>query len=176
MGMDDQSLHTISSFQPGPISSENSKVEPQKASILTMLLIKLAGHYHRPDMSEGQLKGVVRDMVEDLAEFAIHDVEQAIRSYRCNSKNRFFPNSGQLRDLAAESRTERHQTATARSTAAFMGQQVKSRPMLWWLKPRKLWEPEWRVSEISDNERMGYDRWIAAIKSGKVAGKNPNDY
>ena len=71
-------------------------IPPQKAKQLAILLAKLAVHYYRPDFTPAAAQSLIADMVDDLASFGISDVERAIKEYRTNPENRFFPNSGQL--------------------------------------------------------------------------------
>lgn len=97
--MDDETgknLHTISFLPVFRDTSPASPPNPEKAKQVAILLAKLAVHYYRPDFTEAAAQSLIGDMVEDLHKFPIVDTEQAIKQYRRDPKNRFFPNSGQL--------------------------------------------------------------------------------
>jgi hypothetical protein len=66
----------------------------------------LFAQYHR-EMDPLQAKAVFAAFVEDLGHLAMIDIEEAIRVYRRNAKNRFTPTSGQLRELAEEAKKDR---------------------------------------------------------------------
>lgn len=86
-------------------------------------------------------------MLEDLAEFRFAQVEAAIKAYRRDAKNRFFPTSGQLRDLAAIARREEHETAAANARGPMV---LDSRPYYWWDMPKKHWKAHWREGDIPE--------------------------
>lgn len=154
MGKENQPA-TIASSLPAERSSENSKPEPQKETLLTMLLLRLSVHYYRADFGEAQAKSIIRDLVSDLVEFAVIDVEDAIRAYRRDAKSRFFPTSGQLRELAALARKDR---AAATQRSALTPEFGEGRPIMWWLQPRRLWGRQWRENEIPAEHRAAFDK------------------
>lgn len=67
-------------------------------AILT-LLARLALVYWRPDFAPGQAKQLYLQYVEDLREFAIADIVEAVGKYRRNGENKFFPTPGQIRGI-----------------------------------------------------------------------------
>lgn len=110
------------SFRPQTISSSlalsnisrnrTSGVEPEKAKALAAMLMQLSSHYYRPDFSPAQAKSLIGDMVEDLAEYTIQDVEQAIRAYRQDASKGYYPRAAHLRDLIATRRRAQTHAAT----------------------------------------------------------------
>jgi len=138
---------------------------------LVLLLTQLASHYYRPDFTPAQAQALLTDLADDLAEFTIFDVENAIRDYRRDPAERFFPTSGKLRALAAQSRRER-----INSTSKPLPVSRDLRPLMWWLQPKRFWKSHWSADDIPPNERAGYDRWLNRVKAGAVEGKDPNDY
>jgi hypothetical protein len=75
------------------------RMEAQSRATVTMLLSRLAIHYYRPDFTEGQAKCLIQDMLEDLDTFSVREVELAIKTYRQNAENRFFPRGADLRKI-----------------------------------------------------------------------------
>lgn len=67
-----------------------------------MALTKLHSHYYQPGQTEAQIKGVIEDMLTDLAGLSAYQVEDACAQYRRNGANRFFPTPGQLLDAAKD--------------------------------------------------------------------------
>lgn len=154
-------VHTINSSLLVSRSSENTKAEPQKETALTMLLMRLAVHYYRADFNQQQATSLIRDMVEDLGNYVVQEVDAAIRAYRLDAKERYFPRSGQLKAII-----ERHH---AEGSMGCYGPKLKpefgdSRPIRWWLLPRQFWQPHWRVGDIPEAEQGPYARWVAARK------------
>ena len=131
------------------------------------MLSKLAVHYYRPDFNEGQARSLIADMVQDLSEFSVGEIEAAIAAYRQAppppGKQKYFPDSGALRQLAAAERRHRQEVSERAPLCNF-----DSRPCAWWYQPKNRWKPHWREEDIPDDKREAYDRWIAA-KSRRVA-------
>lgn len=119
-----------------------------------MLLSRLAIHYYRPDFTEGQAKLLIQDYVHDLADFAVCDVEAAIRDYRqqpTKGKAKYFPDSAQLRELATENAKHR-----SKMSAPERKPYHQSRPNAWYLRPRAQWESHWHEDEIPAFYREHY--------------------
>lgn len=117
------------------------------------MLSKLAVHYYRPDFTEAQAKSLISDMVEDLSDFAVHEVESAIRAYRRDANNKFFPTSGALREPILDERKEqRHLERIGKRPLP-----TDPRPIMWWMLPEQLWKPHWRETDIPIE-------WIAAFQ------------
>jgi hypothetical protein len=76
---------------PAEIEAVNAK----DAAIL-VLLGKLAVHYWRPDFTPGQARQLYADYVEDLREYSLRDINNAILKYRRDAESKFFPTCGQL--------------------------------------------------------------------------------
>lgn len=117
------------------------------------MLAKLAQHYYRPDFTEGQARQLIRDYVEDLAEFSVSSLDEAVREYRRDAKSKFFPPVGRLRELAiaadkrnAEALRYAHQRPLPKET----------RPLMWWNLP--FWRDHWHESEIPDEHRKEWAR------------------
>jgi len=61
-------------------------------------LTKLHSHFYQPSQTEAQVRGVIEDMLQDMANLSAYEVEDACAKYRRNGANRFFPTPGQLID------------------------------------------------------------------------------
>jgi hypothetical protein len=136
-----------------------------------MLLARLAIHYYRPEFTERHAALMIEDFAIDLADFAVPDIEEAIRCYRQNGRNKYFPTSGQLRDLAKEIRKDR-QDIQAHGSSSFdrRGQEFgETRPSMWWLLRREWWKPHWTENQIPEKEKPDYFRW----KEAKAAKEIP---
>jgi len=160
-------MASIISFQQHALSSRKGR-DPQTEQIITLLLTKLAINYHRPDFSAGQAKSLIEDMLDDLGDYSVRDIEEAIKAYRTNGKNRFFPTSGQLVDLIKAAIKDRAYLDShpdiARAEFGDIGEDGKpiSRPTQWWLLRRQFWKQHWSEDEIPAHEREPYFRWKAA--------------
>lgn len=136
-----------------------------------MLLSKLAVHYYRPDFTEGQAKSLISDMVEDLAEFAVHEVDVAIKAYRRDAKNRFFPTSGALRGIILEARKDRHESEKVSAKPL----PKDCRPIMWWALPPYLWKAHWRETDIPIDEISAYQRRKTAKQKAGEPGWAEDD-
>lgn len=166
MGLENQNPHTTNSL-PVPLPSQNrSTPDPQKLQTIAAKLAELATIYHRADFSEAQAQILIKTYVSDLAEFAIVDIEDAIRTYRRNPKSKFFPLVGELIELAQKAAAGRRSVPGGPRMVPEFGE---PRPILWWLRRRKVWEPHWKESEIPANEREPYFRWKAAQEAKGLA-------
>lgn len=92
-------------------------------------------------------------MVDDLVEFAVSDVETAIRLYRQDPKSKYFPSPGVLRKLAGDERRERNKATKSRKLRTEWVEGT-SRPIRWWGLPRTLWKQEWRETEVPMGEMV----------------------
>lgn len=127
---------------------------------MAVLLTRLAVHYYRPDFTEGQAKMLIRDMVEDLAEFSVSEVDWSIKEYRRDPGNRYFPTSGQLRAPILEARREARQASRISDKPM-----AESRPLMWWYQARRLWKPHWREADIPSFARAAYDAWKDKVRA-----------
>jgi len=106
----------------------------------------LAVHYYRPDFTEGQAKSLIRDMVEDLSMFTLGEIDASIKAYRRDGANRFFPTSGQLRTPILQASAERAKDSRISDKAL----PSETRPIMWWMLPRKCWNADWREQDAPD--------------------------
>lgn len=74
--------------------NEVETLEAKDKAILA-LLAKLALHYWRPDFTPQQAKHLYADYLEDLRQYALSDISEAIAKYR-QSGAKFYPQSGEL--------------------------------------------------------------------------------
>ncbi len=72
-----------------------------KDEAILALLGRLALVYWRPDFTPSQAKQLYQQYLEDLREFPMAEIAQAIQKYRRDGANTFFPAPGQLRELIA---------------------------------------------------------------------------
>lgn len=124
---------------------------------MTVLLSRLAIHYYRPDFAEGQVKLLIQDYLQDLRSYAPPQIEEAIREYRQNAENRFFPTTGQLLGIL------KGIFAQPASRSAMTGRPLpKSMPNLWWFKPREQWHlfGNWKESNVPMGEKIKHNgKW-----------------
>jgi hypothetical protein len=120
---------------------------------VTTALMGLSVHYYRPDFTEGQARVLIRDMLEDLGEFTASQVNNAIRSYRQDPKSKYFPTSGQLRELASGARREERLACDTKPVRLEFGD---SRPLKWWCQSQKMWQRHWREDEIPQEHKAQY--------------------
>lgn len=123
----------------------------------------MAVHYYRPDFTEGQARSLIGDMVEDLVEFDIVDVETAITDYRrtppAPGKSKYFPDSGTLRKLAAESREDRKPAFQSGDGKILRPEYADgARPACWWVQAPYLWQPSWSESDIPEDHKAAFRR------------------
>ena len=79
-------------------SPEERQAVASKDEAILVLLGQLALHYWRPDFSEGQARQLYTDYLDDLRPYSVADIDRAMKSYRRNGDNKFYPTSGQLID------------------------------------------------------------------------------
>lgn len=139
-------------------------------------LMSLSVHYYRPDFTEGQARVLIRDMLEDLAEFTPEQVDAAIRAYRRDPKSKFFPTSGQLREKAAECRKEQIENARTSGKRKAIPEFGDSRPILWWTQMPYLWRPHWKEADIPEEWRDSFRHRLALKRKSGVEGWGENDF
>lgn len=125
------------------------KTDPAKARQLIGALARLAAHPNftpGADLTEGQFAAMAQDFVTDLDEFTLTEIDSAILAYRQDPRARGFPTPGRLRELASRARQDRAAASRPRTNLGDV------RPCLWWLRPRALWRPNWRESDIPAGE------------------------
>ena len=152
MDKEDETLHTIHSSTPVRRSQEITSPQTGKdQATVVLMLSKLAVHYYRPDFTEGQARSLIADMVVDLSEFTLGEVEAAIVAYRQQApspgKAKYFPDSGTLRQLASAERKHRREVQAAPVRALFPG-----RPLMWWMRSKRLWHPTWLENDVPEGE------------------------
>lgn len=119
------------------------------------MLARLATHYHRPDFGPAQVKLMILDFIEDLSDYTVAEIEIAVRDYRRNPENKFFPKTADLRETCTANRKERA-SAVGGGGPKLVPQFGESRPMRWWDKPKQLWRSHWREEEIPEAEQATY--------------------
>ena len=146
-------LHTISSSLPPPPSSptnyppKSPRATPEARARIVLLLSKLAIHYYRPDFTEGQARQLIADLTDDLEEFPVSEVETAIRLYRQDAKNKYFPTSGALRGIILAARRERADMDSRPKRVVPL-----CRPSRWHDWPKSRWDASWLETEVPDGE------------------------
>ena len=176
MDTEDNQPTTNSSTQQPVSSVVNLTGDRQKRAQIILMLSRLAIHYYRNDFSEAQARLLIEDLVNDIVHCTIYDIEKAIQSHRRDPRARFFPTSGQILGQIEKARKDAVEAQRVRETPKVKPEFGDSRPIMWWLQRKRFWKPHWRVEDIPEREREPYQRWLAKVKSGEVAGKNPNDY
>lgn len=107
--------------------------------------------YFSRDFTAEQAKVVIADYVQDLSEFAVCDIEDAIRQYRRDPLAEFFPKPGRLCELCSGARSDRIARENCKPGSApknLVPEFGESRPIRWWDHPKQLWRPHWKESEI----------------------------
>lgn len=152
MDKDDQNLppHTTTSTLGQFSTSKASALVPTptltkaEKGHLSVMLTALASHYWRPDFSPSQAAVMWADFADDLADCTIPEIEVAIREYRRDPANKFFPKSADLRAIVWANRKHR-------ADLEKIGKPVSnfdSRPIMWWTQPKALWNPNWRENDV----------------------------
>jgi hypothetical protein len=129
-----------------PSSQENE----QKLGIL----LRLGSHFWPNDFTPSQAKQFLADYLEDLAGAPVAEVDIVCRNWRRNAAHKHFPRCGELlkalrdnqRDLAPD-RITRPEFG-ARITESNGRETWESRPCMWWMRPKQLWRPDWKESEV----------------------------
>lgn len=148
-------------FSQRPQALSETKSDPQKNATIAVLLAKLAVHYYRPNFTENQAKSLIGDLVEDICEFSVAQIEVAIRQYRQAASSKYFPTSGQLREILFANKKHADEMATkwvGSEGKPLVPQFGESRPHFWWMKPRQLWQVHWREDEIPEEHAAMFQR------------------
>lgn len=116
---------------------------------------------------------MIGDFVADLEEFPVAEIEVALQIYRRDSKNKFFPTPGAVREIILTGRRERAALAKSSDRKKPM---VESRPILWWTQPPYLWQPTWREADIPEADQLGFRRRLAAKRKAGAQGWGENDF
>ena len=138
--------------------SGTAEYDAAKRSAVLMLLARLALVYWRPDFTAEQAKLMYSDYADDLAEFSFEAIEYAVRMYRRDGANKFFPTPGQLCEIANAFRTEQARArpytdplADTDPAERARALRCRSRPILWWYQRRELWNADWHERDIPPN-------------------------
>jgi hypothetical protein len=116
------------------------------------MLVRLASHYHRPDFGPAQVKYMVLDFIEDLADYTLAEIETAIREYRRDTENRFFPRTADILEICHENRKHRAHVLGCDHVSR-EPEFGESRPIRWWSQRRSFWKPHWREAEVPAGEK-----------------------
>jgi len=129
------------------------------------LLSRLAVHYYRPDFTQSQSHLLIEDMLEDLQAYPVAEVEVAIRTYRLDASQKFFPRAASLIAIIDAERRHRAQVNKPRAQAEF----GDSRPCDWEYTRKQFWEPHWHADDLNratdPDRRKRYDAWLAKKES-----------
>lgn len=90
----------------------------------------------------------------DVDEFPVAEIEVALQAYRREPKNKFFPTPGAIREIILEGRRERAQMDKIGAPI----RNFDSRPIMWWLQPKSIWQDHWMVADIPSQHRAAYER------------------
>ncbi len=82
---------------PALIAEHERHLQPAPSEEILTRLAQLSLHFWHPDRPKGQARALVRDYVEDLAEYPIDILEEGIRQYRRRGK--WFPKVAELREI-----------------------------------------------------------------------------
>ena len=74
-------------------------------------LLRLQGHYWRPDFSPAQARALYEDFMDDLGHIPPDILDEACTTYRRDPEARFFPRPGQLLAIAEPLLAERRRAA-----------------------------------------------------------------
>lgn len=151
MTIDPQQPKTITSFADSSkqLSRQTAPVDPAKNAMIAAALVRLASHYHRPDFGPEQAKYMALDFIQDLQPFTMAEIENGIRDYRREAKNKFFPTPGQLLQVMAANRKHVVQLDAYRPLKPEFG---TPRPICWWMQAKQLWKPEWSETQVPAGE------------------------
>lgn len=162
--------HTIISLAERKRQSE-TPYDPQKRAATILMLARLSSHYYRPDFSQGQATLLVEDMADDLSEFTFAEIENAIRDYRRDNANKFYPRSGDLIALIQGKRKARATDAAQGDKGPVRFEFGDSRPLAWEYLRKQFWKPHWSADDLNiardPQRRARYDLWLAAKGQSK---------
>jgi hypothetical protein len=144
----------------------DSKNTSDKAKAIAVLIAQTAPQYYRADFGAAQAALLLDAFVDDLVEFTTADIENAFRAYRRDTKNKFFPTSGQIRALASGIVRDRAERDRHARSPRLDPNHVLRRPQFWWLLP--YWNADWGAHEIPYEFRAAFDRHLKRNGSPKV--------
>lgn len=135
------------------------------------MLMALSSHFWRPDFSPSQVQSLLADYCQDLGDCRLDEIEIAMREYRLNAANKFFPKSSQLREIVFANRKHREDLAR-------IGEPVRgsARPVLWWTQAPYLWRSDWHKSEIPEDCRASFEARLAKKRAAGAEGWGENDF
>ncbi len=82
---------------PALIAEHERHLQPAPSKEILTRLAQLSVHFWHPDRPKGQARALLRDYVEDLAEYPVDLLEEGIRQYRRRGK--WFPKVSELREI-----------------------------------------------------------------------------
>lgn len=95
---------------------------------------------------------MVLDFIEDLADYTVAEIETAIREYRQDIENRFFPRTADILEICRGNRN--HRASVLGCGRPYREPEfADSRPIRWWSQRRAFWKPNWRESEVPVGEK-----------------------
>lgn len=140
------------------------------------LFVRISAHFYRPDLTPSQAQALVEDMADDLGNYPLAEVETAVRRYRAEAENRFFPRSGQIIKIIEQARVERRIDGAAPIAFEF----GDARPVGWEFHPKRLWARHWRVEDLDSARdplrRERYNAWLKSVKAGNMKGRDADEY
>jgi len=112
-----------------------------------LMLSQLAIVYYRPDFTEGQARQLIATLVSDLEEFDLAEIDMAIKLYRRDPANEFFPKPAALRAIVLNGRKER-------AALDRVGPKITpvNRPLMWWHRPKSRWNIGWIEADVPAGE------------------------
>lgn len=82
---------------PALIAEHERHLQPAPFEEIATRIAQLSVHFWHPDRPKGQARALVRDYIEDLAEYPADILEEGIRQYRRRGK--WFPKIAELREI-----------------------------------------------------------------------------
>lgn len=151
-----QQPRTMTSSLDGGLQSEKPTPEkPQEDNRngqIVALLVKLNSHFPQSKLNEQQAKHKALDFLEDLKEYTVAEIDNAIRDYRTNPESEYFPTPGKLLKILAANKVHRAQVLAIGKPAAF--EFGEGRPLKWWYRPKSSWNDTWREHEVPAGEMI----------------------
>lgn len=149
MGKEPNILHTVTKTLERSSTSKAlvSTLTAAEKGRVAVILTALSSHYWRPDFSPAQAASMIADYCEDLSACRVDEIEVAVREYRLDSNNKFFPKSSDLRDIVFANRKHRAELDRIGNPV-----QVTSRPLKWWYRPKQRWNSDWLESDVPPGE------------------------
>jgi hypothetical protein len=145
------------------------------------MLFRLIPHFPRTDLTQEQIASRFRDMTEDLAMYSLPEIDAAMRVFRTDPKNKYYPGSGALIGLMDAARRDKREMAKLKGEPGRTPFEFgDSRPHSWEYQRKRFWAKHWSVDDLNkarDPERRArYDAWLKRVKAGEVPGYNPSEY